>query len=155
MMMRRLRLPLLILLLSLMAAVSGLAQNGTVPHVQEIFDRYGRAKDVTTVVMRREMLTEYDIHLYRSLTMREPGKRLAVVRAAVDADRKVAKSIKEVIDFGTLSSGYYELPPANGLNRYILYRYNPKRGITLIYIEGKLGADDLVSLLLQNKNTDN
>ena len=150
--MKQYKLYLLALLLCLTALASAYGQSPTQPHVQGVFDRYGRAKDVTMVVMNREMLVEYDIYLYKSLTMRDPGKRLQKIQAAVSADRKSAKSIKEVIDSGILTSGYYELSPANGLNRYILYRYSPKRGITLIYIEGKIGSEDLVSLLMQNKN---
>lgn len=150
--MKQYKLYLFTLLLCLTALASAYGQSSAQPHVQGVFDHYGRAKDVTMVVMNREMLLEYDIHLYKSLTMRDPGKRLQKIQAAVSADRKSAKSIKEVIDSGILTSGYYELPPANGLNRYVLYRYNPKRGITLIYIEGKIGSEDLVSLLMQNKN---
>lgn len=151
--MKRYKLYLLTLLLSLMALSSMNGQNANKPHVLEVFDRYGRAKDVTMVVMNRDMLAEYDILLYKSLTMHKPGnKRLRKIQTAVSTDRKLAKSIKEVIDNGILTSGYYELPPTNRMNRYILYRYSTKKGVTLIYIEGEIDSEDLVSLLLQSKN---
>ena len=65
----------------------------------------------------------------------------------LDADRKNAKKVREVIDGGELVSGYYMMKPLpGGYNRYILFSYVDSRKGTVIYIEGKLSPDDILKL---------
>ena len=61
--------------------------------------------------------------------------------------------VKEVISGGEIQSGYYQLPQLKDeINRFILFKTNAKQSATLIYIEGELEADDLVTMLFMKKN---
>ena len=65
-----------------------------------------------------------------------------------ETDREHAKKIKEVVTDGQIQSGYYQLPPLqNKTNRFILFRLGKKGEATLIYIEGEIDSDDLVTLI--------
>ena len=59
-----------------------------------------------------------------------------------------ARKIKEVVTDGHIQSGYYQLPPVKDkINRFILFRLGKKGEATLIYIEGEIDSDDLVTLI--------
>lgn len=54
---------------------------------------------------------------------------------------------------GQIQSGYYQLPQLKeDVNRFILFKTGKKGSATLIYIEGELDADDLVTMLFMKKN---
>jgi hypothetical protein len=63
------------------------------------------------------------------------------------------KKIKEIIEGGQLVSGYYQLPSRKeDLNRFILFKLSKKGAATLVYIEGELESDDLITLLFMKKD---
>ena len=78
---------------------------------------------------------------------------LIVAYKAAAADKKKAKKVKEVVAGGQIQSGYYQLPQLKeDVNRFILFKTGKKGSATLIYIEGELDADDLVTMLFMKKN---
>ena len=61
--------------------------------------------------------------------------------------------IKEVTDDGGVVSAYYQLPGKDpDVNRFVLFKVNSKGTITLVYIEGELDSDDLITLLFTKKD---
>lgn len=126
----------------LMLAVAAMGQKGL--NVDNVFQRYGRAKGCKMVVMENTTLHGYKLRVYESLVYK---KLHHAVKPYLDADRKNAKKVREVIDGGELVSGYYMMKPLpGGYNRYILFSYVDSRKGTVIYIEGKLSPDDILKL---------
>ena len=126
----------------LMLAVAAMGQKGL--NVDNVFQRYGRAKGCKMVVMENTTLHGYKLRVYKSLVYK---KLRHAVKPYLDADRKNAKKVREVIDGGELVSGYYMMKPLpGGYNRYILFSYVDSRKGTVIYIEGKLSPDDILKL---------
>lgn len=126
----------------LMLAVAAMGQKGL--NVDNVFQRYGRAKGCKMVVMENTTLHGYKLRVYKSLVYK---KLHHGVKPYLDADRKNAKKVREVIDGGELVSGYYMMKPLpGGYNRYILFSYVDSRKGTVIYIEGKLSPDDILKL---------
>lgn len=126
----------------LMLAVAAMGQKGL--NVDNVFKRYGRAKGCKMVVMENTTLHGYKLRVYKSLVYK---KLHHAVKPYLDADRKNAKKVREVIDGGELVSGYYMMKPLpGGYNRYILFSYVDSRKGTVIYIEGKLSPDDILKL---------
>lgn len=126
----------------MMLAVAAMGQKGL--NVDNVFQRYGRAKGCKMVVMENTTLHGYKLRVYKSLVYK---KLHHAVKPYLDADRKNAKKVREVIDGGELVSGYYMMKPLpGGYNRYILFSYVDSRKGTVIYIEGKLSPDDILKL---------
>ena len=66
--------------------------------------------------------------------------------------RNVTK-IKEVTDDGGVVSAYYQLKGVEAdINRFVLFKVSKKGVITLVYIEGDLDSDDLITLLFTKKD---
>lgn len=118
--------------------------------IQDVFRKYGKQKNVTMVEMSKEMLDAYNISFYRSITIKQDSKALSFVRECLRADQKDARKIKETTSGGQLTSAYYELPGKKPEeNRFILFKVNKKGVITLVYIEGELDSEDLITLLFE------
>lgn len=120
--------------------------------IQELFHRYGKNKNVTMVELSKEMLDTYGMKHYKSITIKNDPTALAFTRKCLEADQQGARKIKEVTDDGGIISAYYQLPgKERELNRFILFKVNRKGVITLVYIEGELDSDDLITLLFTGK----
>ena len=105
--------------------------------IQEVFQRYGKKRNVTMVELSNEMLETYGMTRYKSL----------------EADQKGARKIKEVTDDGGVVSAYYQLKGVEAdINRFVLFKVSKKGVITLVYIEGDLDSDDLITLLFTKKD---
>jgi hypothetical protein len=115
--------------------------------IQEVFQRYGKKRNVTMVELSGEMLDTYGITHYRSITIKDDPDALAFTRRCLEADQQGARKIKEVTDGGGVVSAYYHLPGNGGLNRFILFKVNRKSVVTLVYIEGDLDSEDLITIL--------
>ena len=97
--------------------------------IQEVFQRYGKKRNVTMVELSNEMLETYGMTRYKSIT------------------------IKEVTDDGGVVSAYYQLKGVEAdINRFVLFKVSKKGVITLVYIEGDLDSDDLITLLFTKKD---
>ncbi len=148
---KRIRFLLLMLILSGCFPVVCGAQSGL--RIASIFDRYGKQKGVAMVELSTEMLETYGMEKYKSITIKDSHKALPEIRQCLETDKKGAKKIKEIIEGGQLVSGYYQLPSRKeDLNRFILFKLSKKGAATLVYIEGELESDDLITLLFMKKD---
>lgn len=140
------RLFILVTLLMTICHVSS-AQQGLA--VADIFTRYGHERGCKMVEMHDTHLQGYELKTYQSLTYRTQGEQIATM---LETDRKKAKKIREIINDGHVTSGYYILPPtAEGLNRYVLYTQKENKSGAVIYIEGTLGPDDILRICYQRR----
>lgn len=121
--------------------------------IQDVFQRYGRKKNVTMVELSNEMLETYGMTRYKSITIKNDPDALIFTRQCLEADQKGARKIKEVTDDGGVISAYYQLPVKDAdINRFVLFKVNKKGVITLVYIEGDLDSDDLITILFTKKD---
>ena len=142
MMNKIIRTTLITLLLTFAAHAA--AQQGL--QIATVFQKYGKQKGVTMVELSNEMLETYQMTLYKSLVFKDASDALPTILRCLEADKKKAKKVKEVV------SGYYQLPQLKeDVNRFILFKTGKKDSATLIYIEGELDADDLITMLFMKK----
>ena len=117
-------------------------------HSASVFQKYGNEKGATYVELSKMLSKTWDITHYQSLKLSKAEKALPDIYRCLEADREYAKKIKEVVTDGRIQSGYYQLPPVKDqTNRFILFRLGKKGEATLIYIEGEIDSDDLVTLI--------
>ena len=148
MMNKIIRTALFVLLLIFTTDVA--AQNGL--QIASVFQKYGRQKGVTMVELSNEMLDAYQMTLYKSLVFKDVSEALPTILRSIESDKKNAKKVKEIVSEGQIHSGYYQLPQLRkDINRFILFKTGKKNSATLIYIEGELDADDLVTMLFMKK----
>ncbi len=137
----------------LLTVASGMASAQQGLQIASVFQKYGKQKGVTMVELSNEMLETYQMTLYKSLVFKDVEEALPTILNCLDADKKKAKKVKEVVAGGQIQSGYYQLPQLKeDVNRFILFKTGKKGSATLIYIEGELDADDLVTMLFMKKN---
>lgn len=137
----------------LLTVASGMARAQQGLQIASVFQKYGKQKGVTMVELSNEMLETYQMTLYKSLVFKDVEEALPTILNCLDADKKKAKKVKEVVASGQIQSGYYQLPQLKeDVNRFILFKTGKKGSATLIYIEGELDADDLVTMLFMKKN---
>lgn len=148
MMNKIIRTTLIALLLTFAAHAA--AQQGL--QIATVFQKYGKQKGVTMVELSNEMLETYQMTLYKSLVFKDVSDALPTILRCLEADKKKAKKVKEVVSNGQIKSGYYQLPQLKeDVNRFILFKTGKKDSATLIYIEGELDADDLITMLFMKK----
>src|SRR5574344_712977 len=115
--------------------------------IQDVFTRYGKKKNVTMVELSKEMLETYGMTLYKSIVIKNDPEALRFTRQCLKADQNGARKIKEITDDGGVVSAYYQMPgKEKDINRFVLFKVNAKQVITLVYIEGELDSDDLITL---------
>ena len=137
----------------LLTVASGMARAQQGLQIASVFQKYGKQKGVTMVELSNEMLETYQMTLYKSLVFKDVEEALPTILNCLDADKKKAKKVKEVVAGGQIQSGYYQLPQLKeDVNRFILFKTGKKGSATLIYIDGELDADDLVTMLFMKKN---
>ena len=137
----------------LLTVASGMARAQQGLQIASVFQKYGKQKGVTMVELSNEMLETCHMTLYKSLVFKDVEEALPTILNCLDADKKKAKKVKEVVAGGQIQSGYYQLPQLKeDVNRFILFKTGKKGSATLIYIEGELDADDLVTMLFMKKN---
>lgn len=137
----------------LLTVASGMARAQQGLQIASVFQKYGKQKGVTMVELSNEMLETYQMTLYKSLVFKDVEEALPTILNCLDADKKKAKKVKEVVAGGQIQTGYYQLPQLKeDVNRFILFKIGKKGSATLIYIEGELDADDLVTMLFMKKN---
>jgi len=138
---------ILTLLIAIAGTLAACAQSALA--IDKAFADYGHSRHCKMVEMHNATLRGYKLTTYKSLTYKTIGKQIEPLLAE---DKKQAKKIREVVDQGVVKSGYYQMSPAdNGDNRYILFSKGAKDSGTIIYIKGKLGPDDIMSLCYVRK----
>ena len=137
----------------LLTVASGMARAQQGLQIASVFQKYGKQKGVTMVELSNEMLETYQMTLYKSLVFKDVEEALPDILNCLEADKRKARKVKEVVAGGQIQSGYYQLPQLKeDVNRFILFKTGKKGSATLIYIEGELDADDLVTMLFMKKN---
>ena len=129
----------------LLTVASGMARAQQGLQIASVFQKYGKQKGVTMVELSNEMLETYQMTLYKSLVFKDVEEALPTILNCLDADKKKAKKVKEVVAGG-------QIQLKEDVNRFILFKTGKKGSATLIYIEGELDADDLVTMLFMKKN---
>ena len=143
----------LLIILFLCPAISEAAKTQEDLKIKDVFRIYGKRKNVVMVELSKEMLDTYDITFYKSITIKNDPEALGFIRKCLEKDQDGAHKIKEVMSDGGIISAYYQIPGKNSAtNRFILFKVNPKGVITLIYIEGELDSDDLITILFTKKD---
>ena len=118
MMNKIIRTTLITLLLTFAAHAA--AQQGL--QIATVFQKYGKQKGVTMVELSNEMLETYQMTLYKSLVFKDASDALPTILRCLEADKKKAKKVKEVVSNGQIKSGYYQLPQLKeDVNRFILF----------------------------------
>ena len=116
--------------------------------INKIFEKYGKQKGSTMVVLSDDMIKSYHLDFYKSITLPFDKKRSEEIQQCLEIDKKQAKKIKEVISNGIIYSGYYQLPTEDKLkNRYILFKISDNATATLIYMEGDIESEEVVTML--------
>ena len=137
----------------LLTVASGMVRAQQGLQIASVFQKYGKQKGVTMVELSNEMLETYQMTLYKSLVFKDVEEALPDILNCLEADKRKARKVKEVVAGGQIQSGYYQLPQLKeDVNRCILFKTGKKGSATLIYIEGELDADDLVTMLFMKKN---
>lgn len=140
-------------LITLLLTAVGTAHAQQGLQIASIFQKYGKQKGVTMVELSKEMLDTYQMTLYKSIVFKDVEEALPTIIRCLETDKKKARKVKEVVAGGQIQSGYYQLPQLKeDINRFILFKTGKKSSATLIYIEGELDADDLITLLFMKKN---
>ena len=112
--------------------------------VEKAFAVYGHSKGCKMVEMHDMQMKGYKLKTYKSLTYSKFGTE---IEAMLAEDKKQAKKIREVVEDGTVTSGYYQMDALRtGINRYVLFSKGKKGNGTLIYIEGQLKPEDVMVL---------
>ncbi len=120
--------------------------------INSIFEKYGKQKGTTMVVLSAEMLDSFQLHKYQSITLPYNNLSSEAIQQSLKEDKKQARKIKEVISNGFISSGYYQLSDENRqVNRYILFKIGSDGNATLIYMEGGMESEELVNKLFIKK----
>lgn len=145
---RKKRVPRL-LLLTLMFLLTGItlqAQENL--KINQIFEKYGKKKGSTMVVLSGKALHSYRLDTFKSITIEFDQPTLDEIQQCLEIDKKQARQIKEVINNGIITSGYYQLPEEkSNTNRYILFKIADNSAATLIYMEGGRDSEELINRL--------
>lgn len=129
------------------SSITAFSQKGL--NIENAFQKYGHSKGCKMVELHNTLLNGYKLKLYKSLEYKD---KQINIETYLKADRKNAVKIREVVQDGQTTSGYYMMQQAsNGINRYILFNYKSNRKGTLIYIEGALSPDDIIQLCFTKK----
>lgn len=122
--------------------------------ISGLFDKYGEQKDVTRVELNGSILRSYRMTTYRSLVFKDLSPYGKEIQQAIAHDKQGAEKSQEVMESGTLRSGYYRLREVERggkrLNRYIIFKVGKQSAGTLIYIEGTLGEAELMEMLYKD-----
>ena len=112
--------------------------------VSNVFQLYGHDKGCKMVELHHGTFKGYQLDVYKSLIYKKIGNN---VENYLKQDRKNAKKVREIIEDGQVTSGYYLMKPIkSGTNRYILFKKGENQSGTVIYIEGSLSPEQLMDL---------
>ena len=113
-------------------------------HVSNVFQLYGHDKGCKMVELHHGTFKGYQLDVYKSLIYKKIGNN---VENYLKQDRKNAKKVREIVEDGQVTSGYYLMKPVKaGTNRYILFKKGENQSGTVIYIEGSLSPEQLMDL---------
>lgn len=98
------------------------------------------------------MLETYQMTLYKSLVFKDVEEALPTILNCLDADKKKAKKVKEVVAGGQIQSGYYQLPQLKeDVNRFILFKPVKRLGYPDLH-RGRVGCRRSGNHVIYEKN---
>ena len=107
----------------LLTVASGMVRAQQGLQIASVFQKYGKQKGVTMVELSNEMLETYQMTLYKSLVFKDVEEALPDILNCLEADKRKARKVKEVVAGGQIQSGYYQLPQLKeDVNRFILFK---------------------------------
>lgn len=140
---------LLFIIVLLMSAATAGAQTDL--RINELFD--GEFVDdprATEIVQQGGSLNDYKLSQYHSLTVKGAPELAQRFETLLRADGRNATDREITYRNGGIYFAFYQLPPADKLNRYIFY-LNAHRAsgnkIMLIYMAGKASASEIKSFM--------
>ena len=104
------------------------------------------------VELSNEMLETYGMTRYKSITIKDDPEALAYPPMS---GSRSAGSTQDQGGDRRRGSGLRLLPASGqrpGRESFVLFKVNSKGTITLVYIEGELDSDDLITLLFTKKD---
>jgi len=121
--------------------------------ISKVFDQYGKKKGVVMVQLTKEMLQDYNFSFFKSIVIKNNPGAIDFTRECIAKDQEGAKKIKQVVQNGEVISIVLQLAPRGDENRLILYNESPeeKKEMTLIYIESKMDAEKILTMILKKK----
>lgn len=121
--------------------------------INKTFEIYGKKKGVVMVSLSGEVLKEYDLDLFKSITIKNNPSAADFIRKCLKEDEDGAKKIKQVVVNGVPTSIYLRLPRKGKEYRLILFNesFRPAEQSTLIYIESKIDSEDVLNIILKKK----
>jgi len=122
--------------------------------ISKVFEQYGKKKGVVMVQLTKEMLRDYNFSFFKSIVIKNDTAAIAFTRECIAKDQEGAKKIKQVVQNGEVASIVLQLAPRGDDNRLILYNESPedKKEMTLIYIESKMEAEKIMTMILKKNN---
>jgi len=112
--------------------------------VSNIFQLYGHDKGCKMVELHHGTFKGFQLDVYKSLIYKKNGNN---VENYLRQDKKNAKKVREIVEDGQVTSGYYLMKPIkSGINRYILFKKGDNQSGTVVYIEGSLSPEQLMDL---------
>lgn len=142
----------LLFIMFMIMAVSGVHAQDKL-NIKNLFDgRYHDNPDVTETLIQGKQLKEYNLDLYRSLTVVNDSDIASEIEHYLLKDAKSAVEREVSYRDGGLYYGFYELPGRGAaLHRYIFYlnQFRTKGDkIILIYMEG-IATNDRIKQMLK------
>lgn len=119
--------------------------------INELFD--GEFVDdprATEIVQQGGSLTDYKLSQYHSLTVADAPELATRFETLLRADGRKATDREVTYRNGGIYFAFYQLPPADKLNRYIFYLNSNRAAgnkIMLIYMAGKASASEIKSFM--------
>lgn len=126
--------------------IAAMAQHNL--HVEKIFEKYRNNSKAVEVMVGGEVLEDYGLWLFHSLTIKAPKEELLSLEQYVLQDASNAIN-KETGRLGrNLYYGFYQLPEqTKGMNRFLIFRNRSLKGkhldATIIYLEGKASMNEI------------
>lgn len=111
------------------------------------FTRDARCK---STLIRGDRVAPFSLRLYRSLSLTGMPGAAPQIEAKVRKDGARATDKEVSYKAGRLAYGFYTLPPAGGMNRYIFYLNSgadSRNKIVLLYMEGEATASEIRKML--------
>lgn len=146
--MKQLIIPLLLTLLSPLLAN---AQNGMA--IEQFFDDglpHAQGADVTAVSITGNKLKDYNLDIYRSVSVTGDPELIRKIERAVTRDGTRAESREVSLKEGHLYFGFYTIPLKAGDSGYMFYLNTTLTGgnkATLIYMQGEASPEEIKSLI--------
>lgn len=141
---------ILILVIALLTPLAVAAQKGL--HVDEVFTgRYVKLPTAVVTYISGNKLKDYDLSLYRSITLKCDQKTAAEVENMVMNDGATSQDKETAYQGGHLRYGFFQLPKSGSANNYLFFirkavdADNVK--VTVIFMSGRATKQRILKMI--------